>query len=182
MRPLQGKTDQLWMAQHLTQVIPNEGVEAVRRGETGGAAHIATTTHRVVLATADIIVVVGGAKPALALQLTVAAAYQAMQEVVVTGAPARQLLVGRQSRLDALKELLLDERRHWHTNPFLGWSKTPTFPTPDGLQGQLATGRRAEARALTVGSAGVAGVEQEEANGIGSPVRFAGWGGLSHVW
>jgi hypothetical protein len=130
---LQGQTDLLRMLEYDTQVVPDQLLQLLGRNVPSFAALFATAAFGRRFASTQVIIVVRHPEPTVTLELTVSAADQPAQQIVMAGTPLRQLLVRGQPSLDPVKELLTDDRWYAYSNPRLGRSKLPTFTTSHGL-------------------------------------------------
>ncbi len=171
---LQGRRDQVRMLDHRAQILPHQGIQLNGRNPACRTADIVATGHRPLFAITEIVEIVRRPKAAMALQTTLPTADQIAQQVVMPRTALRHLLVGSQPSLDSLKQLLADNRWHFHSNPLVGRGEAPTDPSTDRLEWGFAALGRAGLHPITIGGARITGIQQDEADGIRRPVGRTG--------
>src|SRR3978361_2041928 len=112
MRPYQGLRGLLWMAQQVTQVAPDQLVQAPGRAEPRRAFLLPMGEQGRQLAGAGVVAVLAHVGPSQASQAAHATAYQAPQQIgMVLVVGVCEASVTGEASLHAVELLLADQRR-----------------------------------------------------------------------
>ena|SRR5882724_1673206 len=152
--PCECMSDECWLTQDPTQILPHQLIQGLGWGKTRGAALSPGRPQGIRPTAAEIVVIAWGKGAPRTRQLTLATTDQAAEPVFMSGVvPAGHVGLPREAGLGRGKGILADDGRHREGDPFVAWGRPMTVPGPHRPQGGLADAGGPRMGALAVGGA-----------------------------